>query len=75
MPVSYNCHISFPFRAVRAMNETLKQNRLLRDHGDESPSAFSPNDKNLNHLTKQVRPFFLVKKPHFSWCKSYGYCL
>lgn len=35
-------------RAVRAMNETLKQNRLLRDHGDESPGSYSPNDKNLN---------------------------
>ncbi|KAG1346737.1 serine/threonine-protein kinase EDR1 [Cocos nucifera] len=35
-------------RAVRAMNETLKQNRLLRDHGDESLGLCSRNDKNLN---------------------------
>ncbi|XP_038981436.1 serine/threonine-protein kinase EDR1-like isoform X2 [Phoenix dactylifera] len=35
-------------RAVRAMNETLKQNRLLRDHGDESSGLCSRNDKNLN---------------------------
>lgn len=39
-------------RAVRAMNETLKQNRLLKDHGDESPDSNSPNGKNLNDLAK-----------------------
>ncbi|KAJ8505974.1 hypothetical protein OPV22_006860 [Ensete ventricosum] len=33
-------------RAVRAMNETLKQNRLLRDRGDESSCLFSTKDKN-----------------------------
>ncbi|XP_064964427.1 serine/threonine-protein kinase EDR1 isoform X7 [Musa acuminata AAA Group] len=38
-------------RAVRAMNETLKQNRLLRDRGDESSCLFSTKDKNqLNDL-------------------------
>ncbi|THU65917.1 hypothetical protein C4D60_Mb05t08690 [Musa balbisiana] len=33
-------------RAVRAMNETLKQNRLLQDRGDESSCLFSTKDKN-----------------------------
>lgn len=45
------------FRAVRAMNETLKQNRLLRERGDDSSYVHSPNDgntssdlqKNVNH--------------------------
>ncbi|XP_020098528.1 serine/threonine-protein kinase EDR1-like isoform X4 [Ananas comosus] len=33
-------------RAVRAMNETLKQHRLLRDNDDGSPSSYSANDQN-----------------------------
>ncbi|WOK98534.1 serine/threonine-protein kinase EDR1 isoform X2 [Canna indica] len=33
-------------RAVRAMNETLKQNRVSRDRGDESACSFLTNDKN-----------------------------
>ncbi|CAL9145771.1 unnamed protein product [Musa hybrid cultivar] len=40
-------------RAVRAMNETLKQNRLLRDHGDEGSCLYATNDKNqLNEPPK-----------------------
>lgn len=38
-------------RAVRAMNETLKQNRLLRDHGDDRLSSCSGNE-NSSDLTK-----------------------
>ncbi|KAJ6810458.1 putative serine/threonine-protein kinase EDR1 isoform X2 [Iris pallida] len=38
-------------RAVRAMNETLKQNRLLRDPGDEG-SLYTSSEKNLNNPTK-----------------------
>ncbi|KAG9446823.1 hypothetical protein H6P81_012951 [Aristolochia fimbriata] len=33
-------------RAVRAMNETLKQNRLLKGQGDEGSAPFSLIDKN-----------------------------
>lgn len=41
-----------PPRAVRAMNETLKQNRLLREQGDDG--SFSPsNDRNAD-LQKNV---------------------
>ncbi|KAJ6830695.1 ATP binding protein [Iris pallida] len=36
-------------RAVRAMNETLKQNRLLRD---PEGSSYSSSEKNLNNSTK-----------------------
>ncbi|XP_020584720.1 serine/threonine-protein kinase EDR1-like isoform X1 [Phalaenopsis equestris] len=38
-------------RAVRAMNETLKQNRLLRDHGDDRLVSCSGN-KNTSDPTK-----------------------
>ncbi|ONK69024.1 uncharacterized protein A4U43_C05F18490 [Asparagus officinalis] len=34
------------------MNETLKKNRLLSDHGDESPSSYSPNEKNSSDPAK-----------------------
>ncbi|KAK1321731.1 Serine/threonine-protein kinase CTR1 [Acorus calamus] len=34
-------------RAVRAMNETLKQNRLLRDQGYEGLSSYSTDDRNF----------------------------
>lgn len=44
-------------RAVRAMNETLKQNRLLREQGDDG--SFSPsNDRNAD-LQKNVSNFNL----------------
>ncbi|KAA8524239.1 hypothetical protein F0562_010662 [Nyssa sinensis] len=33
-------------RAVRAMNETLKQNRLLRDQGDDRSFSYSSSDRN-----------------------------
>ncbi|URE07075.1 STYKc [Musa troglodytarum] len=46
-------------RAVRAMNETLKQNRLLRDSGDESSCLFSTKDKNqLNDPPNNVEAPF-----------------
>ncbi|KAK1258673.1 Serine/threonine-protein kinase CTR1 [Acorus gramineus] len=34
-------------RAVRAMNETLKQNRPLRNQGDEGLGAYSTDDRNF----------------------------
>lgn len=42
------------------MNETLKQNRLLRDHGDESLGLCSRSDKNLNEPHNDVSCSFLV---------------
>ncbi|XP_057461656.1 serine/threonine-protein kinase EDR1-like isoform X2 [Actinidia eriantha] len=34
-------------RAVRAMSETLKQNRLLREQGDDGSFPYSSNDRNI----------------------------
>ncbi|XP_042385304.1 probable serine/threonine-protein kinase SIS8 isoform X3 [Zingiber officinale] len=46
-------------RAVRAMNETLKQNRLLKDLGDDGSCSFSTNDQNQlnNPLNKDEISF------------------
>lgn len=42
-------------RAVRAMNETLKQNRLLREQHDDNPYSYSSNDRNRgSDLQKNV---------------------
>ncbi|XP_057450867.1 serine/threonine-protein kinase EDR1-like isoform X2 [Lotus japonicus] len=47
-------------RAVRAMNEKLKQNRLLREQGDDSPLSHSPNDRTSTaDLQKNVLNFHL----------------
>lgn len=45
------------YRAVRAMNETLKQNRLLREQGDDDRSG----------LQKNVRFFIAVTENVFYW--------
>ncbi|XP_029130878.1 probable serine/threonine-protein kinase SIS8 isoform X5 [Cajanus cajan] len=39
-------------RAVRAMNETLKQNRLLRERGDDNSFSHSPNNSSDANLQK-----------------------
>ncbi|KAK4577793.1 hypothetical protein RGQ29_028065 [Quercus rubra] len=44
-------------RAVRAMNETLKQNRLLREQGDDG--SFSPSNDRVSDLQKNVSNFHL----------------
>jgi hypothetical protein len=44
-------------RAVRAMNETLKQNRLLREQGDDRSFSLSSNDRNSD-LQKDVCSLF-----------------
>ncbi|KAI4385046.1 hypothetical protein MLD38_003116 [Melastoma candidum] len=41
-------------RAVRAMNETLKQNRLLREQGDDRSFPFTSNDRNNEEAPKDV---------------------
>ncbi|XP_065851195.1 serine/threonine-protein kinase EDR1-like isoform X2 [Euphorbia lathyris] len=47
-------------RAVRAMNESLKQNRLLREQGDERLFVNSLNDKvNSSDIQKNVSNFDL----------------
>ncbi|KAG6661727.1 serine/threonine-protein kinase EDR1 isoform X3 [Carya illinoinensis] len=43
-------------RAVRAMNETLKQNRLLREQGDDRSFSPSSSDRNSD-LQKNVSSF------------------
>ncbi|URD76507.1 STYKc [Musa troglodytarum] len=59
-------------RAVRAMNETLKQNRLLRDHGDEGSCLYATNDKNqLNEPPNNV--CFSVPKDEISFGNSGAY--
>ncbi|KAH1144225.1 hypothetical protein GYH30_034453 [Glycine max] len=47
-------------RAVRAMNETLKQNRLLRERGDDNSFPNSPNNSSSDaNLLKNVSNFHL----------------
>ncbi|XP_061369296.1 serine/threonine-protein kinase EDR1-like isoform X2 [Gastrolobium bilobum] len=47
-------------RAVRAMNETLKQNRLMREQGDDSSLSHSANDSTSSaDLQKNVSNFHL----------------
>ncbi|XP_028065495.1 serine/threonine-protein kinase EDR1-like isoform X2 [Camellia sinensis] len=48
-------------RAVRAMNETLKQNRLLGEQGDDRSFLYSSNDGNIgSDHQKNVRSCILV---------------
>ncbi|KAI4325156.1 hypothetical protein MLD38_030577 [Melastoma candidum] len=44
-------------RAVRAMNEQLKQNRLLRVQGDERSFPYTSNDRNSGDVPKDVSRF------------------
>ncbi|XP_004487153.1 uncharacterized protein [Cicer arietinum] len=46
-------------RAVRAMNETLKQNRLMRERGDDNSFSHSPNNSSDANLQKNVSNFHL----------------
>ncbi|KAL3754740.1 hypothetical protein ACJRO7_001926 [Eucalyptus globulus] len=39
-------------RAVRAMNETLKQNRLLREQGNERSFSYTSDERNIKDLQK-----------------------
>lgn len=50
-------------RAVRAMNETLKQTRLLREQGDDRSFSPSSNDRNSD-LQKDVCSLFHVTEDH-----------
>ncbi|XAR50793.1 Non-specific serine/threonine protein kinase [Bertholletia excelsa] len=44
-------------RAVRAMNEALKQNRLLREQGDDKSFSYSSNDRSRTDHQKDVSEF------------------
>ncbi|XP_058009203.1 probable serine/threonine-protein kinase SIS8 isoform X2 [Hevea brasiliensis] len=63
-------------RAVRAMNESLKQNRLLREQGDDRSFANSLDDKdNCPDLQKNVSNFDLDGHDEISGRKSALYTL
>lgn len=58
-------------RAVRAMNETLKQNRLLREQGDNSSYPYSSDDKSTGQdLLKNVSDFNLDDRDEISGGRS-----
>ncbi|KAK0589151.1 hypothetical protein LWI29_010361 [Acer saccharum] len=61
-------------RAVRAMNETLKQNRLLRERGEDG--SFSSNDRdNTSDLQKDVSNLHLSGHDSISGGRSVLYNL
>ncbi|CAL0303843.1 unnamed protein product [Lupinus luteus] len=64
-------------RAVRAMNETMKQNRLLRERGDESSLSHSPNadiPKNVSNLHAdghvERSPLYSLHRDHITSQKA-----
>ncbi|KAF5458603.1 hypothetical protein F2P56_022624 [Juglans regia] len=60
-------------RAVRAMNETLKQNRLLREQVDER--SFSPSNDTSSDLQKNASSFHLDGHHNISSGRSALYSL
>ncbi|KAG2712537.1 hypothetical protein I3843_04G122700 [Carya illinoinensis] len=60
-------------RAVRAMNETLKQNRLLREQVDER--SFSPSNDRSSDLQKNASSFHLDGHHNISSGRSALYSL
>ncbi|CAN0914049.1 Probable serine/threonine-protein kinase SIS8 [Linum grandiflorum] len=44
-------------RAVRAMNETLKQNRLLRERGDATSSTVNSDEKDTNSDLQKIMDY------------------
>ncbi|XP_024047159.1 serine/threonine-protein kinase EDR1 isoform X3 [Citrus clementina] len=61
-------------RAVRAMNETLKQNRLLQERGEDRPFTHSSND-NTSDLPKNASNFHLGTHDEISGGRSALYNL
>ncbi|XP_028065497.1 serine/threonine-protein kinase EDR1-like isoform X4 [Camellia sinensis] len=58
-------------RAVRAMNETLKQNRLLGEQGDDRSFLYSSNDGNIgSDHQKNVRSCILHDRDEISGGRS-----
>ncbi|KAK2991798.1 hypothetical protein RJ640_013129 [Escallonia rubra] len=63
-------------RAVRAMNETLKQNRLVREQGDSMPYAYSSDDRNtVPDLQKSVSDLRIEDRDELSGGRSLLYAL
>ncbi|KAK9676954.1 hypothetical protein RND81_11G112500 [Saponaria officinalis] len=63
-------------RAVRAMNETLKQNRLLRERGEDSSLPTSPNARNNGaNPESNVSEFHLGNRDVISGARSALYAL
>lgn len=70
--VLYICVIEFKYfkycnsgsihcRAVRAMNETLKQNRLIRERGDDNSFSHYPSNRSSDaDLHKNVRLLYFA---------------
>ncbi|KAG6749986.1 hypothetical protein POTOM_047064 [Populus tomentosa] len=68
--------IKFNDKAVRAMNETLKQNRLLMEHGDDRLFTNNLGDKdNGSDLQKNVSNFCLDGRDEISGGRSALYTL
>jgi len=78
--VLYICVIEFKYfkycnswsihcRAVRAMNETLKQNRLMRERGDDNSFSHSPSNRSSDaDLHKNVcLLYFANSEACFYW--------
>lgn len=62
-------------RAVRAMNETLKQNRLLKEPGDDGSASYSTNDKDSPVLRRNASTFRLVGREEMTSQLSGAYNL
>ncbi|XP_059663249.1 serine/threonine-protein kinase EDR1 isoform X2 [Cornus florida] len=63
-------------RAVRAMNETLKRNRLLREQGDDSSFSYSSFDRNSgSDLQKDASDFHHDDRDEISGRRSALYAL
>ncbi|KAL2937401.1 putative serine/threonine-protein kinase SIS8 [Bienertia sinuspersici] len=62
--------------AVRAMNETLKQNRLLRERGEETSLPTSPNSQNTSaNPETNASDFHLGNRDEISGARSALYVL
>ncbi|KAF8411057.1 hypothetical protein HHK36_003596 [Tetracentron sinense] len=57
-------------RAVRAMNETLKQNRLLREQGDDGSICFPSNERNNSYPRKDVCLSYLAH-PDYTFVSNF----
>ncbi|KAF4354323.1 hypothetical protein F8388_022985 [Cannabis sativa] len=59
---------SVVFRAVRAMNDTLKQNRILRERGEDGSFSHPSDDRNISNLQNDTigsqKAMSLPSSPH-----------
>lgn len=61
------------FRAVRAMNETLKQNRLLRGQEDDRSFSHPSNERNSSSDVRRNVGFICPGNGGLTLCSS-SYC-